>query len=39
MIINKLAKYTPVLREKKLIKKLKNYIKELSKKLFILLIK
>jgi hypothetical protein len=39
LMIDKLAKYAPVSREKKLVKKLKNQVKELLKKLLILLIK
>ena len=38
-MINKPARHTLTLREKKLIKKLKNYTKKLSKKLFALLMK
>ena len=38
-MINKLARYAPALKGKKLVKKLKNYAKELFKKLLALLMK
>ena len=39
VIINKPARHAPTPREKKLIKKFKNHVKELFKKLFTLLMR